>query len=184
MANNCCRSNNRASMAKSIYSTNTTEWNCIIGSGFNDCTIEFAWFPAGSKKNIFITVGAFCNFLFSASRQQGYAYPANGYVQTTGLQFDPNYSRTASTYSSPTIQRYEFQAQQITPINQVSLQSVSFAPNVTYSQIASPTVLLNHQQHHPHYVSHQHQSDQLGNKQMTMSATLTTTASGNETPGK
>jgi hypothetical protein len=100
------------------------------------------------------------------------------------LQFDPNYSRTATTYSSPTIQRYEFQAQQITPINQVSLQSVSFAPNVTYSQIASPTVLLNHQQHHPHYASHQQQGDQLGNKQMTMSATLTTTASGNETPGE
>jgi hypothetical protein len=100
------------------------------------------------------------------------------------LQFDPNYSRTATTYSSPTIQRYEFQAQQITPINQVSLQSVSFAPNVTYSQIASPTVLLNHQQHHPHYASHQQHSDLMGNKQMTMSATLTTTASGNETPGK
>ncbi|KAL7049374.1 hypothetical protein ACKWTF_003670 [Chironomus riparius] len=116
---------------------------------------------------------------------QGYAYP-NGYVQTTGLQFDPNspYSRTATTaYSSPAIQRYEFQAQQITPINQVSLQSVSFAPNVTaYSQIASPTVLLNHQQHHSHYAAHQQPShlDQLNNKQMTMSLT---TSSGNEMPG-
>lgn len=116
-------------------------------------------------------------FLFS----QGYAYPTNGYVQTTGIQFDPSYSRTATTYSSPTIQRYEFQAQQINPINQVSLQSVSFAPNVTYSQIASPAVLLNHQQHH-HYNAHQ-QHDQLGNKPMAISATLTTSASGNETPG-
>lgn len=110
--------------------------------------------------------------------QQGYAYSTNGYVQTAGLQFDPNYNRTATTYSSPVIQRYEFQAQQITPINQVSLQSVSFAPNVTYNQIASPAVLLNHQQHHPHYATHQQHSDQLGNKQMT------STASGNEMPGE
>lgn len=114
---------------------------------------------------------------------QGYAYPANGYVQATGLQFDPNYNRTTSTYSSPAIQRYEFQTQQITPMNQVSLQSVNFAPNVTYSQIASPTVLLNHQQHHPHYAHLQH-GDQLGNKHMTISTSLATTASGNEMPGK
>lgn len=112
---------------------------------------------------------------------QGYAYPANGYVQTAGIQFDPNYSRTTTAYSSPTIQRYEFQAQQITPINQVSLQSVSFAPNVTYSQIASPAVLLNHQQHHSHYSAHQQHGDQ--NKPMTMSAALSATASGNEMPG-
>lgn len=105
-------------------------------------------------------------------------------MQTAGIQFDPNYNRTSTSYGSPTIQRYEFQAQQITPINQVSLQSVSFAPNVTYSQIASPTVLLNHQQHHSHYAAHQQHGDQLGNKQMTMSANLTTTASGNEMPGK
>lgn len=63
----------------------------------------------------------------------------------------------------------------------MSLQSVSFAPNVTY---ASPTVLLNHQQHHyghPQTTSH---ADQLNNKQMTMSATLTATpTSGNEMPG-
>lgn len=127
-------------------------------------------------------------FLLCLFSIKGYAYP-NGYVQTTGLQFDPNspYSRTATTaYSTPAIQRYEFQAQQITPINQVSLQSVSFAPNVTaYSQIASPTVLLNHQQHHSHYAAHQQPShiDQLNNKQMTMSASLTTTSSGNEMPG-
>lgn len=102
-------------------------------------------------------------------------------MQTTGLQFDPNYSRTATTYSSPAIQRYEFQGQQIAPINQVSLQSqlVSFGPQVTYSQIASPAVLLNHQQHQSPY--HQ-QHEQLINKPMTMSATLTT-SSGNEMPG-
>lgn len=106
---------------------------------------------------------------------QGFVYPSNGYVQTTGLQFDPNYGRNGTAYASP-IQRYEFQAQQITPINQVSLQSVNFAPQVTYAgQISGPTtVLLNHhQQHHPHYATHQQHNDQL-NKQM---------ASGNDLPG-
>lgn len=63
----------------------------------------------------------------------------------------------------------------------MSLQSVSFAPNVTYSQIASPAVLLNHQQHHSHYSAHQQHGDQ--NKPMTMSAALSATASGNEMPG-
>lgn len=123
--------------------------------------------------------------LNSLDFQQSYAYPTNGYVQTTGLQFDPNYGRSGATtaYASPTIQRYEFQTQQITPINQVSLQSVSFAPNVTYAT-GPTTVLLNHHQQHPHYSSPQQHSDQLlGNKQMTMTASLTTSSSGNEMPG-
>ncbi|GAB0088487.1 DNA N6-methyl adenine demethylase [Sergentomyia squamirostris] len=59
---------------------------------------------------------------------QSYTYQPNGYVQT-GIGFDPSYGRT---YATP-VQRYEFQTNQITPINQVSLQSVSFAPSVTYA---------------------------------------------------
>ncbi|XP_059614270.1 methylcytosine dioxygenase TET isoform X2 [Phlebotomus argentipes] len=59
---------------------------------------------------------------------QSYTYQPNGYVQT-GIGFDPSYGRT---YATP-VQRYEFQANQIAPINQVSLQSVSFAPSVTYA---------------------------------------------------
>ncbi|XP_052873552.1 methylcytosine dioxygenase TET-like [Anopheles cruzii] len=67
---------------------------------------------------------------------QGYAaYQPNGYVQTAGIGFDPNYGRT---YAAPpaAVQRYDFQAaanQIAAPINQVSLQSVSFAPTVTYA---------------------------------------------------
>lgn len=60
---------------------------------------------------------------------QGYAaYQPTGYVQS-GLGFDPNYGRT---YATP-VQRYDFQSNQIPPINQVSLQSVSFAPTATYA---------------------------------------------------
>lgn len=58
---------------------------------------------------------------------------------------------------------------------------MSFGPNVTY---ASPTVLLNHQQHHYAHTQTTSHADQLNNKQMTMSATLTATpTSGNEMPG-
>lgn len=63
---------------------------------------------------------------------QGYSYQPNGYVQT-GLGFEPNYGRT---YATP-VQRYEFQTNQMSPINQVSLQSVSFAPAVTYTSQVS-----------------------------------------------
>lgn len=42
---------------------------------------------------------------------------------------DPNYGRS---YATP-VQRYDFQSNQIPPINQVSLQSVSFAPTATYA---------------------------------------------------
>lgn len=56
------------------------------------------------------------------------AYQPTGYVQS-GLSFDPNYGRS---YAAP-VQRYDFQSNQIPPINQVSLQSVSFAPTATYA---------------------------------------------------
>lgn len=60
---------------------------------------------------------------------QGYAaYQPTGYVQS-GLGFDPNYGRSYA----PPVQRYDFQSNQIPPINQVSLQSVSFAPTATYA---------------------------------------------------
>lgn len=79
---------------------------------------------------------------------QSYAYQPNGYVQT-GIGFDPNYGRT---YAAP-VQRYEFQTQQIAPINQVSLQSVSFAPTVTYagqvSTAPAPPVILPNAQQQP-----------------------------------
>lgn len=57
---------------------------------------------------------------------QGYApYQPTGYVHG----FDPNYGRS---YGAP-VQRYDFQSNQIPPINQVSLQSVSFAPSASYA---------------------------------------------------
>lgn len=60
--------------------------------------------------------------------EQSYAaYQPSGYVQT-GLGFDPSYGRT---YATP-VQRYDFQGNQIPPINQV-VQGVSFAPTVTYA---------------------------------------------------
>ncbi|KAL9699496.1 hypothetical protein quinque_002937 [Culex quinquefasciatus] len=79
---------------------------------------------------------------------QGYAaYQPNGYVQTAGIGFDPNYGRTYA--APPTVQRYEFQTNQITPINQVSLQSVSFAPTVTYAgQVSTgPATVVSHNPH-------------------------------------
>lgn len=70
---------------------------------------------------------------------QGYAYQANSYVQT-GLGFDPNYGRP--TYASP-VQRYDVMSNQLPLGNQVSLQSVNFAPTVTYAgQVASGPALL------------------------------------------
>lgn len=70
---------------------------------------------------------------------QGYAYQANSYVQT-GLGFDPNYGRP--TYASP-VQRYDVMSNQLPLSNQVSLQSVNFAPTVTYAgQVASGPALL------------------------------------------
>ncbi|XP_053686989.1 methylcytosine dioxygenase TET [Sabethes cyaneus] len=78
---------------------------------------------------------------------QGYAaYQPNGYVQTAGIGFDPNYGRTYA--APPTVQRYEFQTNQITPINQVSLQSVSFAPTVTYAgQVSTGPTVVSHNPH-------------------------------------
>lgn len=70
---------------------------------------------------------------------QSYAYQPNSYVQT-GLGFDPNYGRP--TYATP-VQRYEFQTNQLPLSNQVSLQSVNFAPTVTYAgQVATGPALL------------------------------------------
>ncbi|XP_063703014.1 methylcytosine dioxygenase TET [Culicoides brevitarsis] len=66
---------------------------------------------------------------------QGYAYQANSYVQT-GLGFDPNYGRP--TYASP-----NYMSNQLPLSNQVSLQSVNFAPTVTYAgQVSSGPALL------------------------------------------
>lgn len=78
---------------------------------------------------------------------QGYAaYQPNSYVQTAGIGFDPNYGRTYA--APPTVQRYEFQTNQITPINQVSLQSVSFAPTVTYAgQVSTGPAVVSHNPH-------------------------------------
>ncbi|XP_055620631.1 methylcytosine dioxygenase TET isoform X2 [Toxorhynchites rutilus septentrionalis] len=78
---------------------------------------------------------------------QGYAaYQPNGYVQTAGIGFDPNYGRTYA--APPAVQRYEFQTNQITPINQVSLQSVSFAPTVTYAgQVSTGPAVVSHNPH-------------------------------------
>lgn len=60
---------------------------------------------------------------------QGYPpYQPTTYVQS-GLGFDPNYGRS---YAAP-VQRYDFQSNQIPTINQVSLQSVSFAPTASYA---------------------------------------------------
>lgn len=113
-------------------------------------------------------------FLSKKKHNQTYSYPSNGFVQTNGLQFDPNYGRVTSAYGSPTIQRYELQAQQVPPINQAQLQSVNFAPNMSYTQI-TPTMLLNHQQHYPQHV------EQLAIKQ----PSITTSAqSGSDTPGE
>ncbi|XP_055700895.1 methylcytosine dioxygenase TET isoform X2 [Phlebotomus papatasi] len=93
---------------------------------------------------------------------QSYTYQPNGYVQT-GIGFDPSYGRT---YATP-VQRYEFQANQIAPINQVSLQSVSFAPSVTYAgQVSTgPSPVL------------------LASPHPTQNTVDATKASGNELPG-